>query len=181
MPSWHCSRISRAPSAADRARATSVLPTPASPSSSSGDCSTTARLTASASGRSARYPWVAIAAPADCTESISVGAGLTASSGGITSGTISSACSQPRPLAGGVLKRATAHHPCQVALVIRARVEVGGWVGPVRRQLGRLGDVLRRELLAPQRILDRGRPQRNRGHVGQPHSHVLAGLPRPLD
>ena len=36
MPSWHCSRISRAPARVASARATSVLPTPASPSSSSG-------------------------------------------------------------------------------------------------------------------------------------------------
>ena len=50
MPSWHCSRISRAPWAAASARATSVLPTPASPSSSSGCSRVAARIDGRAEG-----------------------------------------------------------------------------------------------------------------------------------
>ena len=56
MPSWHCSRTSGPPVQPARARATSVLPTPASPSRSSGRPSRRARKTAVASPSSARYP-----------------------------------------------------------------------------------------------------------------------------
>ena len=45
MPSWHCRRMRRAPVAPASAFATSVLPTPASPSTSSGSPSSPARNT----------------------------------------------------------------------------------------------------------------------------------------
>src|ERR1700761_1749142 len=155
MPSWHWRRMSLAPVPAARARPTSVFPPPASPSSSSGCSSTTARWTAIASWRSARYPWAArasLAAPTDSSASV----------------TLSSMLVRRRDSPRGskrVFDRPAGQHPRQGALVLARGVGVRRRPGAVRGALGGLGDVLVRELLAPERILRGRRPERDRAHV----------------
>src|SRR5215217_3916439 len=82
----------------------------------------------------------------------------------------------PEQLSGrGVRQRALGQHARQVALVVRGGVEVGRRVGALGGLLGGRGDRVRVERPAAQRLLDRGRPQRDGAHVGEPDPHVLAG------
>ena len=118
-----CPRGTAGGSAARRSRppaprATSVLPTPASPSSSSGCSSATARKTAS--GQRAVGE---VALPAERLADR-------------VDGDVAARRSA-RQAAAGLLQRAAREHPRQVALVVRRGVEVGRRVGALGGVLGR--------------------------------------------
>src|SRR5882724_12250390 len=126
----------------ERTLATSVLPTPASPSRSSGRPRRRARKMAVARPSSARYWWRARAS--------------------LTSSTVSGFSGS----ASGLLQGSPHEHLGQVPTVLGAGVEVGRRLGALG---GGHGGVLHRGALA-QGLLHGVGPQRRRPHVDQGHA-----------
>src|SRR6185295_9758823 len=134
----------------ERTLATSVLPTPASPSSSSGRRSRKARKMAVARPSSARYWWRARASLTASMES-----GFRASYS-----------------ASGFLQGSPHEHLRQVSTVVGRGVQVGRGLRPLGGLHGRVADGgTLAEGLFHRRGPQRGRPHVDQGHSGGPVLH----------